>query len=218
LVADDHKVVAEGIAECLRPYFDIVGVVDILENLVGTIARTRPQVVVLDVTFGGTSSLPVIKHAVDRGLIAPRIIVLTAHESAAFERAAFNAGADAFLLKGVGTQQLRLAIEAALQGRRFGSAPPNQKPAAKLSRASVPIDGVVLRPRQIRVLLLMHDGYTRAQVAEEMGLGKRGVDFHLAEARKQLGVRKLHVLLRWVAEQRVALEEALRGGREGVGG
>lgn len=210
LVADDHKVVAEGVAECLRPYFDIVGVVDTLELLVGTIVRTRPQVVVLDITFGTASSLPVIRQALESGQVSTRIVVLTAHNSAALERASFNAGALAYLPKDIGTQELRLAIEAALQGRRFSSATAHRPRGARLGRELVPIDGVLLRPRQIRVLLLMHGGYTRAEVAEEMGISKRGVDFHLAEARLQVGARKLHVLLRWVAEQRVALEASLR--------
>ncbi|MGD9523287.1 MAG: response regulator [Gemmatimonadales bacterium] len=214
LVADDHKVVAEGVAECLRPYFDIVGVVDSLELLVGTIVRTRPQVVVLDITFGTASSLPVIQQALESGHASARIVVLTAHDSSALEQASFNAGALAYLPKEVGTQELRLAIEAALQGRRFGFTKAHRPPGASLGRELVPIDGVLLRPRQIRVLLLMHGGFTRAQVAEEMGISKRGVDFHLAEARRQVGARKLHVLLRWVAEQRVAMEEALQGGGE----
>ncbi|HET9066749.1 MAG TPA: response regulator transcription factor [Gemmatimonadales bacterium] len=214
LIADDHKVVAEGLAISLSRYFAVVSQVHELEALIPAIQRHRPQVVVLDITFAGASSLPVMSRALERGEIATRFVVLTAHDSSALERAAFNAGAHAFLLKGVGIDELRLAIEAALTDRRYVTptkrATVERSAGARSDRTLYNIDGVQLRAKQIQVLLVLQEGLSRQQAADRLELTIRGVDFHLNAAKKAVGITKLQVLLNWVAERREVLESALR--------
>lgn len=214
LIADDHLVVAEGLALALKPYFNVIGVVHELDLLIATIKQTRPHVVLLDITFDGVNSLPVIRRAIDRGQIATRFVVLTAHESIALRQAAFNAGAHGFLLKGVGTQELRVAIDTALADRQYGAdwKQRGTNPIARRgeNKVAVTVDGFQLHVRQVRALLLFRRGLSRQQVAEKMGITLRGVDFHLSTAREVTGIRRTQLLLQWVAEQREALEAALR--------
>lgn len=210
LIADDHKVVAEGIANSLKPFYTVVAQVNDLESLIPSIQRTRPDVVVLDITFAGVSSLPIMRRALEQQEVSTRFVVLTAHQSSALERAAINGGAHAFLLKGVSTNELRLAIEAAIAGRRYVT----REELPVLGRADRPIlnvEGILLREKQVQVLLLLQEGLSRAQVAERIDMSIRGVDFHLGVAKKAIGISKLQVLLIWVAERREALEAVLVG-------
>lgn len=210
LVADDHKVVCQGIAGLLRPFFDVVGEVTELGSLIPSIKQHRPDVVLLDLTFGGVSSLPIIQRALERKEISTRFVVLTAHESSALERAAFNAGAHAFLLKGVGTQELRLAVEAARADRRYVAVA--HRPAGdRADRSVVDVEGILLRRKQVQVLLLLHEGLSRMQVAQRLGIGIRGVDFHLRIAKEATGLRKLQLLVKWAAERKDVLEAILSG-------
>lgn len=205
LVADDHKLVCQGIAAVMRRHCDVLAEVTDLESLIPSIKQHRPDVVLLDLTFAGVSSLPIIQRALERKEISTRFVVLTAHESAALERAAFNAGAHAFLLKGVGTQELRLAVEAASAGRRYVTA--THRPVGdKSDRGVVDVEGILLRRNQVQVLLLLHDGLSRAQVAQRVGIGIRSVDFHLRVAKEATGLRKLQLLLKWTAERKDVLE------------
>lgn len=210
LVADDHKVVCQGIAGLMRPFFDVVAEVTELGSLIPSIKQHHPDVVLLDLTFDGVSSLPIIQGALERKVISARFVVLTAHESAALERAAFNAGAHAFLLKGVGTQELRLAVEAARADRRY-VAVASRSVGDRADRSLVEVEGILLRRKQIQVLLLLHEGLSRMQVAQRLGVGIRGVDFHLRIAKEATGISKLQLLLKWVSERRQALVAALDG-------
>ena len=210
LVADDHKVVCQGIAAVMRRHCDVLAEVTDLESLIPSIKQHHPDVVLLDLTFDGVSSLPIIQRALERKVISARFVVLTAHESTALERAAFNAGAHAFLLKGVGTQELRLAVEAARADRRYlASASPSA--ADRADRSVVDVEGVLLRRKQVQVLLLLHEGLSRMQVGQRLGIGIRGVDFHLRIAKNAIGIRKLQLLVKWVSERRQALVAALDG-------
>lgn len=213
LIADDHKVVAEGLASSLSPFYTVTARVYDLESLVGAIQRNRPEVVVLDITFAGVSSLPVMRRALEQNEVSTRFVVLTAHESAALERAAINAGAHACLLKGASTNELRLAIDAAVADRRY-VAPVEWPARGRPDRPVLDIEGVKLRPKQVRVLLLLHEGLSRRQLAERLNVGVRAVDFHLTVAKKAIGIRTLQLLLKWVAERRELLAAALAGAAE----
>lgn len=215
LVADDHKVVAEGIASAMSKFFTVVGQVHELESLLPQIKTTKPDVVVLDLTFDRESSLPIMREAIADSEITARFVVLTAHESRALEKAALGDGAHVFLLKGIGTDQLRFAIEAAAENRPY--VPEGVWPdRGRADRAMLNVEGVVLRSNQVRVLLLLQEGLSRIQVADRLQIGIRGVDFHLRIAKRAIGIHKLQLLLNWVAEHRKALEKALeQEGEEG---
>src|SRR5690606_34287452 len=102
LIADDHQVLADGLAETLGRHYTVVGKVPTLEHVRPAIKRSRPDVVILDVSFHGVSSLPLLKELVADRSIAARFVVLTGLESTAVAVAALEAGAMAFLLKGSG--------------------------------------------------------------------------------------------------------------------
>lgn len=215
LIADDHTVVAEGLAVSLSPYFAVVGQVTQLDHVLGTIKRASPDVVVLDISFGGRSSLTILKEAHEDDTIDSKFVILTAHESRALAAAAFEAGASAFLVKGASTHELRLAVEAALEGRRF-SLTEDRDHARDVSPGSpwgdaVRVAGIMLRPRHVRILNLLVDGLDRADIARVLDMTIKGVDYHLRGAREAVGTPNMRLLALWAHEHVEALRQALAG-------
>src|SRR5262249_24539898 len=51
LLADDHRILAEGLRSLLEPEFEVVGVVADGRELVGLARKLRPDVIVADVTM-----------------------------------------------------------------------------------------------------------------------------------------------------------------------
>ncbi|MDX2262908.1 MAG: response regulator transcription factor [Gemmatimonadales bacterium] len=205
MIADDHAVVADGLARVLQAYYTVGPTVTELAGLIAAITMCRPDVVVVDLIFAGECSLPLIRRALALRDVESRFVVLTAHESPAMTRSAFEAGVHAVLLKGCSVQDLRLAIDAALEGRRL--IPPILEATGEAGRPRrVDGDGVQLRAGQVRVLLLLHEGLSRAEVADRLRISVRGVDHHIRLAKQTTGIRNLRLLLRWVGEH----EELLR--------
>ncbi|MBA2290892.1 MAG: response regulator transcription factor [Gemmatimonadales bacterium] len=212
LIADDHLVLAEGLAATLSSHFIVVGNVPTLEHLRAAIESSKPDVVILDISFHGVSSIPLLAKLTADPSIQARFVMLTGLESTALASAAFEAGAMAFLLKGAGTQELRLAIEAALQGRRFSAGAELKPSLEEPSDAHGPalrVGGLLLRPRQVEILCLMLEGLTRPQAGRRLGISTKGVDYHLNELRERLGLPTLRMLLKWAAGHETELGEAL---------
>lgn len=195
--------VAEGIALVLEPYFAVVGHVRELQQLIPTLLQLKPQVVILDIAFEGGSSLPFMKRALTELGISSKFVVLTAHESRSLMNAALNSGASGFLVKGSSGQDLRLAIEAALEGRRFISG--HMANAAPLksrdgSRHRVVIGGIGLTLRQVEILVLMHAGVAREEIARQLGISIKGIEYNVGAIKSLTGIPRLLDLLRWVEE------------------
>lgn len=76
------------------------------------------------------------------------------------------------------------------------------------------VGGVLLRRRQVEVLLHLHNGSTREVIAEQMRITVKGIDYHLKGVKQAVGTRSLRVLVRWIGEHAESLRALLAGGSE----
>ncbi len=212
LIADDHPVVADGFAMVLKPFFDVKGIVTDLDALSATIATCRPDVVVLDLAFGTRSSLPVMRGIRQRPDGKVSFVILTGMGSRALANAAMRDGASSVLLKGCSTQDLRLAVEAAAQGRTpLGKRTGDSESVGVDLSTKVQVGGVWLRSRHAAVLLLLLDGLDRRTIASRLDMTVKGVDYCLRTMKDATGVNALVGLLHWAMEHQVGLRRAARG-------
>jgi len=120
LLADDHRAMLDRIRSLLSDEFSVVGAVMDGDELVAAAANLRPDVIVLDISMPRVNGLEAAARIVARGQ-PPRIVCLTAHAEPDFMRAAWDAGALAYVTKTRLAADLQRAIRAALAGRRFVS-------------------------------------------------------------------------------------------------
>jgi DNA-binding NarL/FixJ family response regulator len=120
LIADDHRPMLDRIAALLADEFFVVGAVRDGDELVEAAADLRPDVIVLDISMPRVNGLEAAARITARGT-PPPIVCLTAHEEPDFMRAAWDAGALAYVTKIRLAADLLPAIRAALDGRRFVS-------------------------------------------------------------------------------------------------
>ena len=94
LIADDHAVVADGLASLLKQEFDVVATVGDGVSLVAEAARLRPDVVVTDVSMPGLGGLEALRRLkAQRAEL--KVVLLTMHASATLAAEAMRAGASA---------------------------------------------------------------------------------------------------------------------------
>src|SRR5262249_23608805 len=105
LLADDHRILAEGLRGLLEPEFQVVGVGADGRELVaeggglGAAARRhRPDVVVADIPMPSLNGIEAALQLRDAGVKA-RVVFLTMHRDVAYARRALDAGAAGFVLK-----------------------------------------------------------------------------------------------------------------------
>jgi DNA-binding NarL/FixJ family response regulator len=189
LLADDHVLIAQALSHLLQAEFDVVGTVSDGRALLKTAGERKPDVVVVDI---GMPLLNGLDAAEQLKTLHPqiKIIFLTQNREPRFAVEAFRRGASGYLLKDSAASELTLAISEALRGRSYVS-PVIAKGMADETSAShgSPPLGRDLSGREREVLQLLAEGKSMKEVAAELDISPRTVEFHKYRIMELLGVR-----------------------------
>jgi len=198
LLADDHRIVTEGLKGILAEEFELVGIVENGRAMVDAARTLRPDVIVADISMphlNGIDALAPLK----RDNPDVRVVFLTMHRDAAYARRALEAGASGFVLKHSAPAELVLAVRAALQGRTFIA--PDL--AAEVFRTAKEKDAdplAALTPRQREILQLLAEGKSAKVIAAALGLSARTVEFHKYALMDVLGMENSAELIRFAVK------------------
>ena len=202
LIADDHAIVAQGIASLLKAHgFDVVGTVGDGQQLVAEATRLRPDVIVTDVSMPGLTGMDVLSR-LKAERIDSRIIVLTMHNDGELATRALRAGASGFLLKDSAGEELVSAIEQVVQGRIYLT-PAVTKDVMALMQTAPAVGDAPLTERQRDVLRLIVEGRRMKEIASSLNLSTRTVETHKYEMMQTLGVHSTAELVRYALERRL---------------
>ncbi|HEY5913279.1 MAG TPA: response regulator transcription factor [Verrucomicrobiae bacterium] len=190
LLADDHRMVAEGLKTLLSPEFELLDVVEDGRALIAAAKKLRPDVIVADITMphlNGIDALAPLKKE-QPGV---KVVFLTMHQDVAYARRALEAGAMGFVLKHSAPAELITAIRAALNGQTYIT----PALAGEVFRAirhepQGPSDPAAkLTPRQREILQLLAEGRSAKEIADTLAISARTVEFHKYQMMEAL---KLH--------------------------
>ena len=199
LLADDHPVVAEGLASLLRSEFDVVGAVNDGGQLLETARRLRPDVIVTDFTMPGLSGLDALRRLRADGNTS-KVIVLTVHADVELAAETLRAGASGFVVKEAVVSELVAAIRAALRGKTYVTPELASDVLATLAEPGPSAPRAKLTPRQREVVRLLADGRTMKEVAAALGMSSRTAEAHKYQGMRALGFTTTAELIRYAIE------------------
>lgn len=206
LLADDHAVLRTGLAMLLNAQSDleVVGEAGNGAEAVALAQDAKPDVVVMDLTMGRYSGLEAI--ATIRQAHPPtQVLVLSMHTEVSYVRAALAAGAMGYVGKSVADAELLTAVRAVAKGRTFVDLaiddPALREETLGLLRAGAQPQAFAplrrLSRREREVLGRVAQGFTNAQVAEQLGLSVKSVETYRARVLEKLGLRTRAELVRF---------------------
>ena len=189
LLADDHRMVAEGLKSLLSSEFELLDLVEDGRALVAAAKRLRPDVIVADITMPHLNGIDALRQ-LKKDDPSVKVVFLTMHQEVAYARRALEAGASGFVLKHSAPAELITAIRAALSGKTYitpalagevfhalqHEPQQTEDPAAKLT------------PRQREILQLLAEGRSAKEIASTLAISSRTVEFHKYQMMETLGL------------------------------
>jgi DNA-binding NarL/FixJ family response regulator len=197
LLADDHKIVAQGLELILKDSFSFVGTVSDGRALLEAAVRLKPDVVVTDISMPLLNGLDAVRQFRSNGVQA-KVVFLTMHADANLAAEAFRAGGSAFLLKQSAGEELVQAIHEILQGRAYVTPLIAKDMITVLMEAREERGGETkLTARQREVLQLIAEGKTMKEVAGILHISARTAETHKYEMMQVIGVKTTAELIQY---------------------
>jgi len=201
LLADDHAVIAEGLARLIGDVADLVGQVNDGVRLVEEVRRLRPDIVVADITMPGMSGIDAMRQLKAEGSEA-RFIFLTIHTEARLAAEAMRSGASAYLLKQSAGNELFDAVQAVTSGRTYLTPLITGDVLRSLTSPAGATERE-LTPRQREVLRLLAQGKRMKEIAAELNISVRTIENHKSQLLQVLGLGSTADLVRFAIKQRI---------------
>jgi DNA-binding NarL/FixJ family response regulator len=197
VVADDQRVVREGLAMLLRllPGIEVVGTARDGEEALALVEELTPDVVLMDLRMPRCDGVEATRRLRERGS-ATRVVVLTTFADDRSVVDALQAGARGFLTKDAGAEEIQQAIAAVVSGaaaidpavqHHLVNAVAGGLPATVQPPTPLLPDG--LTPREAEVLSLIAEGLSNAEIAERLVVSEATVKSHVNHLFTKTGVR-----------------------------
>lgn len=193
VIADDQAMVRAGLRMIVEsdPGMEVVGEAADGRTAVAVAGRTRPDIVLMDVSMPGLDGL-----AAARELLAapspPKVITLTTFDTDENLYAALRAGTSGFLLKVSPPEQLLEAIKVVHSGDALLDPAVTSRVIAAFAARAEPRPApalAALTPRELEVLRLLARGRTNAEIATDLYVGEATVKTHVARVLMKLSLR-----------------------------
>ena len=204
LVADDHRIVREGIVRILEdsPDYQVVAQAADGVEAVELALKLQPDIVVIDLTMPRLGGLDAVRR-MHAQLPQMRVLVLTVHEDEEYIIPIIKAGASGYLVKDSASKELTDAIaKIARGGVYFGPqatkilAEQYQRPA---HLAADPYGGLTDREREVFHLVV--EGKTNKEIAKTMGIALKTANNHRTNMMNKLDLHNAADIVRFAARK-----------------
>ena len=199
LIADDHVILREGLKALLNmeSEFEVVGEASNGIEALQLAGKTNPDVILLDLSMphaNGTESISKIKRRSPQ----TKIIVLTIHKAEEYIRAAFQYGANGYMLKDDNQQELIRAIRNVLAGNTHLSPSICDKVVGGYlgdpEKSTTASHWEVLTLREREVIKLIAEGYRNKDIAEFLSISPKTVEKHRSNLMRKLKLNNASAL------------------------
>jgi DNA-binding NarL/FixJ family response regulator len=208
VVADDHKIVREGLVRLLeeREDFTVIGEASDGEEAVQMVLERQPDVVIMDIWMPRLGGIDATRRIGKKGSNA-KILVLSMHESRSYVEEVLRAGASGYIVKNAAPADLLQAIDAVCAGASYLSPSITQQVVDAIARPgdSSPTGVSALTDREREVLQLIAEGLSSKEIASMLGVSLKTIDSHRSNLMEKLDIHKVSGLVRFAI--RVGLVE-----------
>ena len=203
LVADDHRIVREGLISMLRnePEMQIVGEADNGREAILIARNLKPDVVIMDISVPDMNGMDAARRITSGS--QTKVIALSMYADRRFVIGMTQAGATGYLLKECAFEDLLRAIRAVASGRayfcpevaNFIIEEVLEKGKGRSSRARI------LSPREREILQLLAEGLSTKEIARHLNMSVKKAESHRRQIMEKTGVRSIAALTKYAIKE-----------------
>lgn len=190
LLADDHRMVREGIRYLLETVSEINIVAEVGDGYecINMVNKTKPNIVLLDIDMPNMNGIDALRIIKEQKMLC-KVIMLTRHNEIDYLMKALEIGCDGYILKESSFDTLKKAIFKVYSGDKYIE--PNMMPllnANMQEKSNVKKKISELTRREIDVLKMIASGAFNKEIASTLNISERTVKNHVSNIFKKIEV------------------------------
>jgi DNA-binding NarL/FixJ family response regulator len=205
LLADDHKIIREGLRALLvnQRDIDVIGEAEDGRSTVKLSHELSPDIVIMDISMPDLNGIEAARQIISRDSRI-KVIALSVHSDKRFVIEMLNAGASGYLLKDCAFEELANAIRTVMSNRSYLS------PAITdvmiydyrnlLSRETLSVFSL-LSPREREILQLFAEGKSTKEIAFDLDISIKTVETHRQQIMKKLDIHTIAELTKYAIKE-----------------
>lgn len=205
LLADDHKIVRDGLRALLenQPDMKVIAEAENGRTAVQLARQKKPQVVIMDISMPDLNGIEATRQMI-RELPDIKVIALSMHSDRRYILRMFRAGAVGFLLKDCAFEELVSAINTAIADQPYVSPSIAGVIIQDFVRSGSQISSSatdVLTAREREVLQLLAEGWATKEIASHLHLSVKTVETHRRRIMEKLGLHGIAELTKYAIRE-----------------
>lgn len=190
MLVDDHALIREGIKQLLE--FD--GSIDVIEQAsdgaecLEKLQHVQPDILLLDINMPNVNGIEVLEE-IKKKNIPVKVLMLTVHSEAEYLVQAVDIGANGYILKDSGSEELKKAIQSVMDGDSYIQ--PSLIPSLNSRLVNRDIDKekiAALTKREMEILTQIAGGMFNKEIAMNLNISERTVKNHISIIFKKIDV------------------------------
>ena len=190
MLVDDHALIREGIKQLLE--FD--GSIDVIEQgsdgaeCLEKLQHVLPDILLLDINMPNVNGIEVLEE-IKKKNIPVKVLMLTVHSEVEYLIQAVDIGANGYILKDSGSEELKKAIQSVMEGDSYIQ--PSLIPSLNSRLVNRDIDKekiAALTKREMEILTQIAGGMFNKEIAMNLNISERTVKNHISNIFKKIDV------------------------------
>jgi len=205
ILADDHKIMREGLRALLERQADIevVAEAETGRGVVDLCGQLKPDVVVIDISMPDLNGIDATR-LIMKGLPGVKVIALSMHSDKKYVKEMLSAGASGYLLKDAAFEELGTAIATVLKNKTYLSPQITDTVVKDYVNDRAPQDSPSsqhLSSREREVLQLIAEGKTTRDIAAKLYVSVKTVETHRKQVMDKLGMNSVAELTKYAIRE-----------------
>ncbi len=202
LIADDHRIVREGLCCLLDKEHDmkVAGDAGDGRTILQMAGELHPDVIIMDVNMPEFNGIEATR-AIVRALPGVKVVALSMYDDRRFVLGMLKAGAVGYLVKDDAFKNLAKAVRAVMANKTYLS-PGIAELVANTGRGACPEpDTPVLSHREQETLQLLAEGKTSKQIAESLHISVKTIESHRQQITTKLNIKNIADLTKYAIRE-----------------
>ena len=209
MIADDHKIVCDGLKALLeaQPDMEIVAQAENGREAVKLAQKQKPDMVIMDVAMPDLNGLEAVRQILSTHPHI-KIIALSMHADSRYVTGMLSAGASGYILKHCAFEELVHAIRVVLSNQVYLSPTiagivvkelAQSKSQRSQQSAFPPQKGLTVRERE--VLQLIAEGHSAREIAQRLHLSVKTIETHRRQVMEKLEIHSIADLTKFAIRE-----------------